>query len=77
MTVCGGPSEALGSQVPELPAPVRVEPVDDKGSLVILTPERLTPSKPEHVALAQHVQQLLEAQGLLKRVLEPLPIHHP
>jgi immunity protein 52 of polymorphic toxin system len=59
-------------EVPALPAPARVEPVDDKGTLVTLTPERLTASNPEHVALAWRVQKLLEERGLLKRVVEPL-----
>ncbi|KFA87635.1 immunity 52 family protein [Archangium violaceum] len=60
-------------EVPALPAPVRVEPVGDKGTLVILTPERLTPSNPEHVALARRVQHLLEERGLLKPIIEPRP----
>lgn len=54
--------------IPPLPAPVRVEPVEDKGSLIILTPERFTASNPEHVALAFHVQELLGQAGLLKAV---------
>jgi hypothetical protein len=54
--------------VPPLPAPVRVEPVEDKGTLVILTPERLTASNPEHVALALQVQEILGQAGLLKPV---------
>jgi hypothetical protein len=56
--------------VPALPPPVQVEPVGDKGTLVILTPERLTPSNPEHVALAWRVQKLLEERGLLRLVVE-------
>jgi hypothetical protein len=51
--------------LPPLPAPVRVEPVEDKGSLLILTPERFTASNPEHLALATHVRELLERAGLL------------
>ena len=38
--------------LPALPAPVRIEPVEDKGTLVILTPKRFSASNPEHVALA-------------------------
>ncbi|WP_257457416.1 immunity 52 family protein [Archangium lipolyticum] len=53
-------------QVPPLPAPVRVEPVEDKGSLVILTPERFTVDDPAHVALADEVRALLDRAGLLK-----------
>jgi hypothetical protein len=52
--------------VPSLPPPVRVEPVEDRGSLVILTPERFTASNPEHVALAARVHEVLSHAGLLK-----------
>lgn len=52
--------------VPSLPAPVRVEPVEDKGSLLILTPERFTVSNPEHLALATDVRERLERAGLLQ-----------
>ncbi|RKG78859.1 immunity 52 family protein [Corallococcus terminator] len=52
--------------VPPLPAPVRIEPVEDKGTLLILTPERFTVSNPEHVALAEHVRGLLDNAGLMK-----------
>ncbi|RKH12513.1 hypothetical protein D7V97_08190 [Corallococcus sp. CA053C] len=51
--------------VPPLPAPVRIEPVGDQGTLIILTPERFTASNPEHVALAARVQELLDRAGLL------------
>ncbi len=61
----------LRGSVPPLPAPVRVEPVEDKGTLVILTPERFTAANPEHVALAARVQELLNGAGLL-RPLSPL-----
>lgn len=57
-------SRHLG-RVPPLPAPVRIEPVEDKGSLVILTPERITASNPEHIALAECVRELLDRAGLL------------
>ncbi|MCP3170209.1 immunity 52 family protein [Myxococcus sp. QH3KD-4-1] len=52
-------------KVPPLPAPVRIEPVDDKGTLIVLTPERFTVSNPEHVALAERVRELLDRAGLL------------
>jgi hypothetical protein len=58
-------------EVPVLPAPVRVEPVEDKGTLVTLTPERLTPSNPEHVALAWRVQKSLEERGLFRLMVHP------
>ncbi len=56
--------------VPPLPAPVRIEPVEDRGTLVVLTPERFTVSNPEHVALAARVHELLDRAGLL-RPLQP------
>jgi hypothetical protein len=57
--------------LPSLPDPVRTEAVDDKGTLIILTPERFTASNPEHVALAARVQELLERAGLLRPVNPP------
>ncbi|MBN1205176.1 MAG: immunity 52 family protein [Myxococcaceae bacterium] len=60
----------LRGSVPPLPAPVRVEPVEHRGTLVILTPERFTASNPEHVALAARVHELLNRAGLL-RPLQP------
>jgi hypothetical protein len=58
----------LRGTVPPLPAPVRIEPVEDKGTLVILTPERFTASNPEHVALAARVYELLKRAGLLEAI---------
>ena len=58
-------AKPLGT-VPPLPAPVRVQPVEDRGTLIILTPERLTVSNPDHVALARHVTELLTRAGLLQ-----------
>jgi hypothetical protein len=52
--------------VPPLPAPVRIERVEDKGTLIILTPERFTAANPEHVALAKRVRELLSRAGLLR-----------
>jgi hypothetical protein len=52
--------------LPPLPSPVRTEPVADRGTLVILTPERFTATNPEHVALAAQVQDLLAEAGLLR-----------
>jgi Immunity protein 52 len=51
--------------VPPLPAPVRVEPVENLGTLITLTPERFTAANPSHVELATHVRALLEEAGLL------------
>lgn len=52
--------------VPPLPAPVQVEPVQDKGTLIVLTPERFTASNPSHVELAREVGDVLDRAGLLK-----------
>lgn len=62
---------ALRGPVPPLPAPVRIEPVEDQGTLIILTPERFTSSNPEHVKLAARVGEILERAGLLRPV-QPL-----
>jgi hypothetical protein len=62
----------LRGKVPPLPAPVRIEPVEDKGTLVILTPERFTASNPEHVVLAARIHELLDRAKLL-RPLQPWP----
>jgi len=51
--------------LPPLPPPVHTEPVEDKGTLVILTPERFTASNPAHVALARDVSERLAQAGLL------------
>ncbi|PTL76737.1 immunity 52 family protein [Vitiosangium sp. GDMCC 1.1324] len=59
-------------EVPALPEPVRVETVEEKGTLVTLIPERLTARNPDHLALGRRVQQLLEERGLLRRVGERL-----
>jgi hypothetical protein len=63
----------LRGTMPPLPAPVRIETVEDKGTLVTLTPERFTASNPEHVALAARVHELLDRARLL-RPLQPWPI---
>jgi hypothetical protein len=59
--------------VPPLPAPVRMEPVEDKGTLIVLTPERFTEANPEHVALAGRVSEMLDQAGLLKPVQPVMP----
>lgn len=60
-------------ELPPLPEPVRVEQVGTQGSLITLTPERLTSANPEHVALGHRVQRMLEEQGILRRVIERRP----
>ncbi|HEX5747204.1 MAG TPA: immunity 52 family protein [Archangium sp.] len=59
--------------LPPLPEPVRVQPVEDRGTLVLLTPERLTASNPEHLALGRRVQEVLSAKGLLEPVVSRRP----
>ncbi len=51
--------------VPPLPAPVTATPVEDKGTLILLTPERFTITRPEHVSLAERVHESLARAGLL------------
>jgi hypothetical protein len=55
--------------VPPLPAPVRIEPVEDRGALIILTPERLTARNAEHVEQGRRVGELLSRAGLLGPVM--------
>ena len=52
--------------VPPLPAPVQVEHLPDRGTLITLTPEKFTVSNPAHVALAADVQARLQDAGLLR-----------
>ncbi len=59
-------SRRLGS-LPPLPAPVRVEPVGELGWLLVLSPERMTASNPEHVAFTARVRELLDRAGLIVR----------
>ena len=51
--------------VPPLPSPVLVEPVEDKGTLITLSPVRFTASNPAHLEHARHVTALLSQAGLL------------
>ncbi|KFA92653.1 immunity 52 family protein [Archangium violaceum] len=60
-------------EVPSLPEPVQVQPVEDKGALLLLTPERLTASNPEHLSLARSVQDVLRTRGLLEPVVSGRP----
>ncbi len=53
-------------QVPPLPPPVVVEPVEDQGTLVILSPGRFTPSDPALLELAHTVSERLAQAGLLE-----------
>jgi hypothetical protein len=59
-------SRRLG-KLPPLPAPVRIEPVGTLGWLLVLSPERMTASNPEHVAFTARVRELLDRAGLIER----------
>lgn len=63
-------SHKLGA-IPPLPSPVRTELVEDKGSLVILTPERFSTDNPAHVALSLRVSAELKNAGILRPLLPP------
>ncbi|NVJ25213.1 immunity 52 family protein [Myxococcus sp. AM011] len=54
--------------VPPLPAPVRIEPIEGKGTLIILTPERLSARNAEHVEQGRRVGELLARAGLMQPV---------
>jgi hypothetical protein len=56
-------------EVPPLPPPVQTEPVEDKGTLIVVTPERLSASNPEHLSLGRRVQEVLDSRELLRPVL--------
>jgi hypothetical protein len=64
-------SRRLG-RVPPLPSPVRIEPVGELGWLLVLSPEPMTASNPEHVAFTARVRELLDRAGLIERP-EPEP----
>ena len=64
-------SRRLG-KLPPLPAPVRIEPVGTLGWLLVLSPERMTVSNPEHVAFTACIRELLDRAGLIERP-EPEP----
>jgi hypothetical protein len=65
-------SRRLG-KLPPLPAPVRIEPVGTLGWLLVLSPEPMTASNPEHVAFTARVRELLDRAGLIDRP-EPEPL---
>jgi hypothetical protein len=59
-------SRRLG-RLPPLPAPVRIEPVGTLGWLLVLSPEPMTASNPEHVAFTARVRELLDRAGFIDR----------
>ncbi|WNG54367.1 hypothetical protein F0U59_05905 [Archangium gephyra] len=59
-------SRRLGN-LPPLPAPVLIEPVGTLGWLLVLSPEPMTASNPEHVAFTARVRELLDRAGLIQR----------
>jgi hypothetical protein len=56
-------------EVPSLPESVRTESMEGKGTLVVLSSERLCASNPEHLSLGRRVQEVLQGEGLLKPIL--------
>ena len=66
-------SRRLG-RLPPLPAPVRIEPVGTLGWLLVLSPEPMTASNPEHVAFTSRVRDLLDRAGLIARPPYPPPM---
>ena len=46
---------------------MRVEPVGSLGWLLVLSPERMTASNPEHVAFTARIRELLDRAGLIDR----------
>jgi hypothetical protein len=58
--------------VPPLPEPVQVAQVEDKGALVVLSPERVDGASEKDVVLGGRIQQILQGSGLLGRVGERL-----
>ena len=69
IVLAGGRSRRMGTVQP-LPAPVRIEPVGTLGWLLVLSPEPMSASNPEHVAFTARVRELLDRAGLIER-LEP------
>jgi hypothetical protein len=65
-------SRRLGT-VPPLPVPVRIEPVGSLGWLLVLSPDPMTASNPEHVAFTARIRELLDRAGVLERP-EPTPV---
>ncbi|HEX5748994.1 MAG TPA: Imm52 family immunity protein [Archangium sp.] len=59
-------SRRLG-HLPPLPAPVRIEPVGTLGWLLVLSPEPMSASNPEHVAFTARIRELLDRAGLIQR----------
>ena len=59
-------SRRLG-KLPPLPAPVRIEPVGTLGWLLVLSPEPMTASNPEHMAFTARIRELLDRAGLIER----------
>ncbi|KFA92630.1 hypothetical protein Q664_14210 [Archangium violaceum Cb vi76] len=53
--------------LPPLPAPVRIEPVGKLGWLLVLSPEPMTASNPEHVTFTARIRELLDRAGLIER----------
>lgn len=64
-------------EVPPLPKPVQVEPVEGLGTLVVLTPDRFSAANPEHVELAAQVREALRCAKLLGALRPWKPVGYP
>jgi hypothetical protein len=62
-------SKRMG-QVPPLLAPASITPIENKGTLIIVTPERYTATNPAHVKAADWVAAALNRAGLRKRIAQ-------
>jgi hypothetical protein len=51
--------------LPPLPEQVHLEPLEDQGTLILLTTERFSLANPAHVDLARSVRERLEQAGLM------------
>jgi hypothetical protein len=60
-------SRRLG-RAPPLPAPASIVPVENKGALIIVTPDRFTGTNPSHVEAADRIAAALDRSGLRKRL---------
>ena len=59
--------------LPPLPPAVQLEPVEDLGTLVLLTPEPVSSSNPHHLDLAREVSERLSRAGLLSPLRPEAP----
>lgn len=65
---------AARGEIPKLPPPARVVPIEGHGNLIVVTEERFSAKHPEHVEAASLVAEILEGAGLLQPIPGPQPI---